>query len=237
MAEVELEHRAAKRKERLKVEFLERVLRGCGSPCAVVDATGRVVHSIPAGWLRGNLCLNPDGTFARAPREALTLEPLEGGAGYLVRRACDRNDRGANATLEIRALGRDRAEAVLGRQEFRLTQRHSEIVVILALHPDGMTDDELMLALYGKTCSPVTVRAEICRLRKIFGPVVETQPYRLTAGVRADFLEVDRLLANGHSLTAAERYSGPLLPWSTAPAVVSERRRLARLVLPVTVTR
>jgi hypothetical protein len=230
LAEAELEHCAARRNEQLKVAFLERVLRGCRPPCAVVDATGRVVHSTPTGWLRGRLHLNLDGSFAREPREALILEPLEAGAGFLVRRACD-DDPAAKVGLEIRALGQDRVTGIVGRQELRLTQRHSEIVVILALHPQGLSDNELMLALYGKTCSPVTIRAEISRLRKVFGALVETHPYRLGMDVCADFLEVERLLAADDRIAAGQRYRGPLLPWSTAPAIVAERRRLECLVL------
>jgi hypothetical protein len=232
LAEAELEHRAARRDEQLKVAFLERVLRGCRPPCAVVDASGRVLHSTPAGWLRGNLHLNPDGSFAREPREALTLEPLEAGTGFLVRRARD-EDPAAKVPLEIRALGQDRVTGTVGRQHIRLSQRHSEIVVILALHPNGLTDDELMPALYRTTCSPVTIRAEISRLRRVFGPLLETHPYRLATDVCADFLEVERLIRAGDGVAVGRRYPGPLLPWSTAPAVVAERRRLERLVLSV----
>jgi hypothetical protein len=235
IVEAALSHQAAERTERLKVEFLERVLRGCPPPCAVVNAAGRVLLSTPTGWLRGKLHLNADGTFAREPAEPLSLEPLEHGAGFLVRRAAEESEPCAEVALRIRALGRERAEGVLGRQQFRFTQRHSEIVAILALHPDGLTDDELMVALYGEGRSGVTVRAEISRLRRILGPIVQTRPYRLSTRVHADFLDVERLLAEGHVDAAARLYEGPLLPWSTAPGIVAARRRLERLFVPVAV--
>jgi hypothetical protein len=193
----------------------------------VVTAAGCVLLSTPSGWLSGPLHLNPDGTFAKDPREPLSLEPLGDGAGFLVRRVCDEGDPRARVVLRLRALGQDRAEGVLGRQEFRFTQRHSEILVILAGHPEGLTEEELMVALYGKACSGVTVRAEISRLRRILGPLVQTRPYRLATEVRADFLEVERLLAAGRDEEAARLFTGPLLPSSTAPAIVGARRRLA----------
>jgi hypothetical protein len=233
IAEAELGHQAAERNERLKVEFLECVLRGCPPPCAVVTAAGRVLLSTPSGWPSGPLHLNADGTFAKDPREPLTLEPLKDGAGFLVRRVCDEDDPRTRIVLELRALGQDRAEGVLGRQEFRFTQRHSEVLVILAQHPEGLTEEELMLALYGRACSGVTVRAEISRLRRILGPLVQTRPYRLATEVKADFLEVERLLAAGRDEDAARLFTGPLLPSSTAPAIVAARRRLERLTLPL----
>jgi hypothetical protein len=235
IVEAALTHQVAERTERLKVEFLERLLRGCKPPCAVVNAAGRVLLSTPSGWVRGNLPINPDGTFAREPAEPLALEPLDNGTGFLVRRAADECDPRAEVPLEIRALGRDRAEGVLDRRQFSFTQRHSEIVVILALNPAGMTDDELMLALYGEARSGVTIRAEISRLRRILGPIVQTRPYRLATGVEADFLAVDGLLKAGRIDAAARLYTGPLLPWSTAPGIVAARRGLERRFMPVAV--
>jgi transcriptional regulator of acetoin/glycerol metabolism len=236
IAEAALRHQAAERTERLKVTFLERVLCGYPPPCAVVNAAGRVLLSTPSGWLSGKLHLNCDGTFAREPAEPLSLEALDGGAGYLVRPARDGEDRSEKAALHLQALGRSRAEAQLGRAEFRLTQRHSEIVAILAMRPEGVTDHELMLGLYGETRSGVTVRAEISRLRRILGPVIQTRPYRLAADVDADFLQVEQLLEAGDVDAAASLHTGPLLPWSTAPAIVAARQRLERRLLPVAVS-
>jgi len=230
IAEAEFAHQSTERNERLKVEFLQRVLRGCGSACAVVNAAGQVLLSIPPDWLGKHLDLAPDGTFVRPPREALNLEPLNGGAGFLVRRACDSNIGTDTVPLRLQALGRDHAHGWLGRQWFEFTRRHSEILVILALHPAGLSEDELMLALHREPRKVVTVRAEISRLHKLLGPVVQTRPYRLATEVRADFADVERLVAAGVVDAAVKRYIGPLLPSSSAPGVVSARGHLDSLV-------
>jgi hypothetical protein len=100
----------------------------------------------------------------------------------------------------------------------------------LALHPDGITDAELGEEIYSSVPKSVTIRAELSRLRKLLGPVVTAPPYRLAADVHADFLEVERLLAEDDHAAALERYVGPLLPGSAAPGVVAARERLAAAV-------
>jgi hypothetical protein len=56
--------------------------------------------------------------------------------------------------------------------------------------------------------------------------LVSAQPYRLAADVRADFLDVERLLARRRVAAAVARYPGPLLPRSRAPAIVARRAAL-----------
>ncbi|WP_330456335.1 GAF domain-containing protein [Streptomyces sp. NBC_00820] len=137
---------------------------------------------------------------------------------------------GAEATHLLCALGRDEAELRLddGRR-IRLSRRHSEILVLLARHPEGMTGDELLCALYAdEAVTPVTLRAELSRLRRLLGPgLLASRPYRLTAAIDSDATLVERRLETGALTTAAEAYDGPLLPGSQAPAVVRLRRRLA----------
>ncbi|GLW47091.1 transcriptional regulator [Streptomyces sp. NBRC 14336] len=130
---------------------------------------------------------------------------------------------------ELSALGRDEAHLVTGGRRIRLSRRHSEILVLLARHPEGLTGDELLCALYeDETVTPVTLRAELARLRRILGPgLLASRPYRLTAPVESDVAVVERRLAVGAVSAAATAYAGPLLPGSQAPAVARIRRRLA----------
>ena len=72
----------------------------------------------------------------------------------------------------------------------------------------------------------MTVRAEIARLRHVVGDLVDAQPYRLTAEIRADFLDVETLLERGRIQAALDRYTGPLLPRSRAPCIVTHREAL-----------
>ncbi|MFI9248910.1 GAF domain-containing protein [Streptomyces sp. NPDC053069] len=127
------------------------------------------------------------------------------------------------------ALGRDEAELVLNGRRVRLSRRHSEILVLLARHPEGLTGDELLCALYAdESVTPVTLRAELTRLRRLLGAgLLGSRPYRLTAAVESDVTAVERWLEAGAVTAAAEAYTGPLLPASQAPAIVRLRDRLA----------
>ncbi|MFC7544783.1 GAF domain-containing protein [Plantactinospora sp. GCM10030261] len=128
----------------------------------------------------------------------------------------------------VRALGRDTALLSTGGRRIRLGRRHSELVVLLLSHPEGRTGEQLGLDLYGDgRWTPVTLRAELSRLRRNLGPaLLDSRPYRLRPGLDADFLAVTRLLDAGRVATAVEAYRGPLLPASDAPEV----GRLRRLV-------
>ncbi|GAA0915273.1 GAF domain-containing protein [Streptomyces thermoalcalitolerans] len=138
--------------------------------------------------------------------------------------------RGAAAgTPELAALGRDEALLTVGGRRLRLSRRHSEIMVLLARHPEGLTGDELLCALYeDESVTPVTLRAELARLRRVLGPgLLASRPYRLTVPVGSDVAVVERRLETGAVAAAASVYAGPLLPASQAPAVVRLRQRLA----------
>ncbi len=129
----------------------------------------------------------------------------------------------------LTALGSDEALLVADGRKLRLSPRHSEILVLLAHHPQGLGGDELLLSLYeDEDVSPVTLRAELSRLRAVLGPaLLASRPYRLTARVDTDFDTVARRLGSGAVAAAMTVYGGPLLPSSQAPAVARLRRRLA----------
>ncbi|MGW3509719.1 GAF domain-containing protein [Streptomyces sp. NPDC000994] len=130
---------------------------------------------------------------------------------------------------ELTALGRDEARLVVGGRGVRLSRRHSEILVLLARHPEGLTGDELLCALYeDESVTPVTLRAELARLRRVLGPgLLSSRPYRLAVPVGSDVAVVQHRLETGAVAAAAAAYSGPLLPGSQAPSVVRLRQRLA----------
>lgn len=100
--------------------------------------------------------------------------------------------------------------------------------MVLAAHPQGLGGEELLASLYEDgTVTPVTLRAELSRLRGLLRPeVLLSRPYRLGVSVDADFETVARRLASGAVTAALGGYAGPLLPGSWAPAVVRLRRRL-----------
>ncbi|MGX4693828.1 GAF domain-containing protein [Streptomyces sp. JNUCC 63] len=134
----------------------------------------------------------------------------------------------ATGAPELVALGRDEARLVVGGRGIRLSRRHSEIMVLLARHPEGLTGDELLCALYeDESVTPVTLRAELARLRRVLGPgLLASRPYRLAVPVGSDVAVVERRLETGTVAAAASAYAGPLLPASQAPAVVRLRQRI-----------
>ncbi|MFF3401926.1 GAF domain-containing protein [Streptomyces sp. NPDC002659] len=134
----------------------------------------------------------------------------------------------ATERVQLSALGRDEALLVVGGRKLRLSRRHSEILVLLAHRPEGIGGDELLVELYeDESVTPVTLRAELSRLRGLLGPeLLRSRPYRLAVRVDADFGTVTRRLASGAVTGALSAYAGPLLPASQAPAVARLRRRL-----------
>jgi len=126
--------------------------------------------------------------------------------------------------------------SVLGERRPRLgtvdlSPRHAEIMALLAWHPRGLGAERLAALVYESDASPVTLRAEIVRLRRVLQaagePPLESRPYRLGREVDLDAASVARLLGQGALKRAAERYSGPVLPASTAPGIVELRDELA----------
>ena len=74
---------------------------------------------------------------------------------------------------------------------------------------------------------PVTLRAEMSRLRTLLGDgLLGSQPYALRRPVTSDFATVLDLLAEGRVGEAVAAYPGPLLPDSEAPAIVDYRAML-----------
>ncbi|SHI59881.1 transcriptional regulator [Streptomyces sp. 3214.6] len=137
--------------------------------------------------------------------------------------------RPAAETPRLTVLGRDEARLAVGGRSIRLSRRHSEILVLLARHPEGLSGDELLCALYkDESVTPVTLRAELARLRGVLGPgLLASRPYRLTVPFESDVAVVERRLAAGAVTAAVTAYTGPPLPSSQAPSVVRLRHRLA----------
>ncbi len=89
-----------------------------------------------------------------------------------------------------------------------------------------MSADALCADLHGDGGSVSSVRVEVSRLRKLLGPWIDTDRYRLTCDVETDVRRIEGMLAGGAVRDAAESYPGPLLPSSEAPGIVRERERL-----------
>jgi GAF domain len=130
----------------------------------------------------------------------------------------------AATEVALSALGRNCALLAVDGRTLQLRPRHSEIVVILALSACGLPGPRLAVELSEENIRPVTLRAEMSRLRTILGgDLLGSHPYALRRPVRSDFALVLDLLAEGRVVDAAALYHGPLLPDSEAPAVAAHR--------------
>ena len=97
-----------------------------------------------------------------------------------------------------------------GSWSHELSPRHAELLYLLALHRSGRSAAGLAEEVFGDPARTVTVRAEMSRVRRYLGGLLEHRPYRF-----AEDAEVELLLP------ADPR---DLLPQSTAPAVNNVRQ-------------
>jgi hypothetical protein len=121
--------------------------------------------------------------------------------------------------LQLRLLGN--AEATLDGSRLLLNRRQTEVLAILALHPDGLSLDRLHALVYGD--QPVTLstlKAEVSHLRAALGGQLASRPYRLTLPVVTDIDDVLDALRRGDAAAAIDCYGGDLLPGTESPALV-----------------
>lgn len=134
--------------------------------------------------------------------------------------------------LVIESLGRTDSLLTINdgrghRHQLRLSPRHSEILLLLASAPRGLSGDELAVLVYEDDGASSTLRAELNRLRGLLGDdVLASRPYRLAGSVTADWLALEAQLAAGDLRSAMRGYRGPILPRSSAPGVVRLREQL-----------
>jgi hypothetical protein len=212
---------------RLRARYGDRVAPGR----ALVAPSGRAITQLPASWkVSGRLAVPPGGGELILPSgEHAVAEPVSSTLEAFVVHAVEpKRSATARPLLKLALLGRDRAQLQLHGQTTELRPRLAEILALLCANPHGYSAETLCADLHGDGGSRASVRVEVSRLRKLLGPWIDTERYRLTCDVDTDVRHVEGLLAAGCAREAAERYPGPLLPSSEAPGVVRERERLDR---------
>jgi len=251
LAEAHLRNRMQVRDEAMRERCAPQLAALRGEYSALVTPSGRVLASQPHDWLplprlalpssAGGPLTMPDGGPVTLPDgRVAVLEPLA--EGYLLRSGAQLTSGSESASasksgpasgdaapahLKLRFLGHAPTAELNGRR-LRLTQRHADMLTLLALHPAGVSAEQLATGIYGERGNPVTARAEIHRLRAQLGAaVVRSGPYRLHAELVADFRTVRDELRAGRVRTAAAAYRGELRPGSEAPSVIEERELLA----------
>lgn len=193
-----------------------------GKPSTVYSAEhfsravhGWVCYSVPlqdptTGAVLGVLDLST--TWDRAHPLAMSTAQV---LGRLIIAAMPR-PREAPDQLQLTVLGG--AQVRLGGRPLLLPQRQVEILLLLALHPDGLSLEGLHARLYGDAAiSTSTLKAEVSHLRTALDGGIGSRPYRLTMPVDSDLQRTLRALDTGDVSTAVATARGPLLPASEAP--------------------
>ncbi|SFN13495.1 GAF domain-containing protein [Pseudonocardia ammonioxydans] len=230
LAENQLRVRMAIADERLRVKNMPHLAGLRGAEGALLSASGRVIASEPYGRFPERILLEKGTERVRLDdgRE-MTVEALS--EGYLLVPPARRRSRAASGrpapSLALRFTGGSGPRITLDGTESAATLRPAEILTALALHPDGLSGEQLTLMLYGDEGNPTTVRGEIHRLRSSLGAdLLLTRPYRLAAEPDADFLRMRVALREGRAADALDACHGELLPRSDAPAVRDLRDEL-----------
>ncbi|MGW2717395.1 GAF domain-containing protein [Streptomyces sp. NPDC001492] len=211
---------AEARLRELHLTSLER-LRAVAAP-VLARVGGRAVAVDRDGWTAavtgmpytGRIVLPKSLTAGRRwlpPLGLCSVEPLA--EGWLIRATDEPVPRGA--TRIVLDLTQSRRWSVTvsgsaGSWSHELSPRHAELLYLLALHRGGSSAAGLAEEMFGDPARTVTVRAEMSRVRRYLGGLLEHRPYRF-----AEDAEVELLLpADPHDL----------LPQSTAPAVANARQ-------------
>ncbi|MFD8392032.1 GAF domain-containing protein [Streptomyces sp. NPDC059680] len=139
------------------------------------------------------------------------VEPLAG--GWLLRAAEEPVGTVTRIVLDLARPGRNTltVSGSAGSWSRELSPRHAELLYLLAVHRAGRGAAALAEDLFGDPSRTVTVRAEMSRIRRYCGELLQHRPYRFREDTEIEVL----LPAN----------PGDLLLSSTAPAIT--RRRTA----------
>lgn len=131
----------------------------------------------------------------------------------------------------LQILGRDQGLLHVAGKAVTLSERHTEILAVLALHPDGLSAGELTDRVYPEGTSLTSIRAEMVRLRKLLLEVApslvpESRPYRLPRTLVVDAEQVRNYIDRGAHRLALNIYRGEVMPRSLAPEIVGIRNRV-----------
>ncbi len=228
MAEAYLRQDRLRRDGPMREAYLARVA-GATQRSALVRPSGHLLQAVPHAWLpdrvgpvrAGEELVLPDGRLA-------DVEELPGHDGLVLwcrPAAAPRGAGGAAAPVRLELLGR-RPRLLREGRAVALSLRHAEILAVLLLAGRGLTSEELTLEVYGETGKPVTLRAEMSRLRRLLGPVLRARPYEFAGAVSSDLGDAERALAGGRLADALVLAREQALAGSTAPRVVEARDRL-----------
>ncbi len=188
MAEQHLALRHRDRLDRLRT-FAAPLLARTGGRALVTDEDGWVAATVGLD-VPQRIALPAARRHDRAVVGSLGschMEPVPG--GWLLRVLTgDAPGPLTRVRLDVREPAAPSVEVVSesGAWQHRVSRRQGELLLLLAQHPVGAGAAELSRALFGEEGHEVAVRAELSRLRRLLGSVVEQRPYRF-----AEWIDVE----------------------------------------------
>ncbi|MBJ7470546.1 MAG: GAF domain-containing protein [Solirubrobacteraceae bacterium] len=126
----------------------------------------------------------------------------------------------------LQVLGRDRGVLRIGGRQLELSRRHTELLLMLVLRPEGLSAEQLALEVYGEGGRPGTVRTEMHRLRVQLGGIMGERPYRLLHTVECDANVIEAQIRGGAIGAAIGQYGGPAVPQTQVPRLMELRDRI-----------
>ena len=129
---------------------------------------------------------------------------------------------GETTPLVLRFLGS--TDVIMKHETLSLTRYWREILTLLALHPEGLSGEQLLAGLHGDDGKVSNLKSVLSKLRRVIE--ISRAPYRLLTPFSADFLQIETHLKEGRVRAALELYKGPLLPESDAPGIREAREQL-----------
>jgi len=174
-----------------------------GTKLGVIDISTTWDRTHPIGLATARV-------LARLIETAMPLTHQYSGTGQL--------DETAEPGLTMRLLGT--AETWLDGQRLLLNRRQTEILALLAMHPEGLSLEHLHALVYGdQAVTTSTLKAEVSHLRAALGGQLSSRPYRLPMPVATDVDLVLSLVRRGRVAAAVDAYGGDLLPGTNSPAL------------------
>ncbi|KRF34354.1 GAF domain-containing protein [Nocardioides sp. Soil805] len=183
-AEVRSEHAASLGRLRA---YAAPVVARVGGRALAVDPSGHVA-AVTGLTAPERLLLPADLSSASTWLPALgtvSVEPLPG--GWLVRLG-EEHPTASELVLDLRGRAELRVRTSSHAWQHHPSPRHTEILLALVRAPEGRTAAQLAGDLFADPGRVVTVRAEMSRLRRTLGPILQARPYRIAASVRTTVL-------------------------------------------------
>lgn len=157
------------------------LLAAADGPMLLVDDDGWVAHTSGVA-AQARIAVPHENRPVTVPGLGLCM-PERVTGGWLVRPTTGHETR---IVVDLDLSTTPFVEVSGGDRQWRssLTARHAEILQLLhAAGPDGLSAAELSRRLHGDDQHLVTVRAEVSRLRRTLGGIVESRPYRIAPSV------------------------------------------------------